>query len=84
MYPWQFVNLSADGQVKASQGQILGFLVNKGTPTLTIYDSLTAAGTKIVDALVCVAGQAYPLGCVFQKGLYVDMTNPDSVTFIYR
>lgn len=78
-----YKRLTATGSVKASQGQLGGFIVATGTPTVTIYDSLAASGTVILNGMVCSAATPYPLPVGFNIGCYVSITGTCDITFFY-
>ena len=78
-----YKRLTASGQIKATGGQLGGFLVATGTPTITIYDNTTATGTLILNGIVTVAGTSYPLPVGFGTGCFVTITGTCDVTFYY-
>lgn len=86
----QYMVVSSDTVVKRSAGKLKGFLctVAASTPTLAIYDGLSASGTKIIDTFTPVAGTLYSLdfsdGVFFSTGLFVDIGNTVTITVIYE
>lgn len=75
------VRLTASGQVLASKGIVGGFLVASGTPTITLYDSLTGSGTVILNAIVTIAGTPYPFPARVANGCYAVLSGAGDVTF---
>lgn len=81
---YQYVRLTASGPVKAANGRLRGFFVASGTPTLALYDSLTGAGTLILNTAQLAAATPYPLPVVFTNGLYAVLTGAGDITFLYE
>lgn len=69
------VNITtATNTVCCSQpGRLLGVWVSaaSATPTLKVWDSLSAAGTVLAGTFTPVAGTFYPIPCKFYTGLTV-------------
>jgi hypothetical protein len=78
--------VSASGNVKASQGALLGIFVSaaSATPTITIYDD-AATGTSIplVSVFTPVAGTWYTIPTGFANGLNVVIGGTVSCTVVY-
>jgi hypothetical protein len=73
--------------VKSGSGVLVAIIVNTGASggTATIYDSLTATGTKIGTALTTTTGITFPYNCRFGTGLtIVTATAASDITVIYR
>jgi len=79
------VLLSATGNIKSSQGQLLGIFVSASTSgTITIYDSATTTTTtKIVDTFTGVAGTWHRIPIAFANGCYVVVGGTLSATLVY-
>ncbi len=85
----QYLVISSDTLVKRGAGKLKGFLCTAAasTPTVVMYDSTAASGTKIVDTLTPVAGTMYSFpadGVFFSTGLYVDIGNTVTLTMVYE
>ena len=80
----QFVRLTASGIVKTGAGALSGFLVVTGTPTITLYDNTSAAGTVIINGIVTTAGTPYPVPARFINGCYAVLGGSGDVTFFYN
>lgn len=82
---YQYVRLTGSGVVKAGAGQLGGFLVASGTPTIQIWDNPSAAsGSLILNTMQTTAGQAYPVPAQFIRGCFVTLTGAGDLTFYYR
>lgn len=81
-----YTNLAAAGgtQVKAGIGWLGGVTVNTGiaSATVTLYDSLTATGTKIAT-ISAAAPLSLPFGVRFSTGLYAVVSGTPDVTIAY-
>jgi hypothetical protein len=78
--------VSATGNVKATQGAILGIWVSaaSATPTITVYNSATTTTTDpIVTVFTPVAGTWYPIPVTFADGLYIVIGGTVSATVSY-
>jgi hypothetical protein len=80
----QFARLTATGQVRAGQGILLGFMVASGTPTIKLWDSLTGAGTILLNTMQTTAATWYPLPACLNTGLFATITGAADITFIYQ
>lgn len=81
--------LDTAAAIKAGAGTLAGFVVGAaGTSiTVTVYDSLTAAGTVIFGPYVLVAGASLPINVAFGVGLSVGFsatTGTPNITVGYR
>jgi len=81
---YQYQRLTASGLVKKGSGQLGGFIVSIGTPTVTIYDSTTGTGTLIINGMVCAANTPYPVPVAFTQGCYVTISGTCDITFFYN
>lgn len=68
--------------IRTGPGILGGIFVSSasGSPTLTVYDGLTSAGTKIIDTFIPVAATYYPMPASFLTGLSVVMGGTVSYT----
>lgn len=82
---FNYKNISATTTLKASPGVLAGILVSSvsGSPSVTVYNTTTGTGTKIVDTFVPVAGQWYPMPAGFDVGLTVAIAATCSVTVFW-
>lgn len=80
----QYQRLTTSGQVKKGSGLLCGFIVASGTPTIQIWDSLTAAGNIILNTMQTVVGQYYKLPAQFTTGCFATITGIGDITFIYN
>lgn len=77
-------NTAADALIKTGAGVLLGLVVNSSTSgTATIYDSLTATGTKITNALALTAGTFIRIPAAFVTGCFIDLGGTADVTVIW-
>lgn len=84
---FSFTHCAVDTQVKAAAGFVhtLTFSCNDAAPTagsITVYDSLSAAGTKIYSEtfdIVAFRGYSVILDAVCAIGIYVDFTTTADV-----
>jgi len=81
---YQFKRLTASGLIKTGSGLSGGFIVATGTPTITLYDNTSAAGTVILNGLVAAAATPYPIPALFNTGLYAVLSGAGDVTFFYN
>ena len=78
------VNLSASALIATGHGVAGGILVNSTTGgTLTLYDSLTASGTKITNATTLNAGTMVWLNSTFLVGLYAQIGGTADITIMW-
>lgn len=81
-----YTNLTGAGstQVKAGIGWLGGVTVNTGvaSATVTVYDSLTATGTKIAT-ISAAAPVSLPFGVRFSTGLFVVVTGAPDITISF-
>lgn len=84
---WNYKNLTPSGTtaaIKSGAGQLYGFYVGTAAGNITIYDSLTAAGSKILDtSAVPTAGTTYVLPVSFGTGLTVVLSGGAVATALY-
>lgn len=79
----QYQRATGNQLIKTGSGALSGWLVAQGTPTITVYDNTSAAGTIIVNGIACTAGNSYPAPALFTKGCYAVVSSGD-VTFFYN
>lgn len=84
--PNQYTRLTTTGVVKAGSGNLVGFFVASGTPTVKLWDNASAAsGTVILNTSAAVVPPAwYPLPLAFTKGCYATITGAGDITFVYQ
>jgi len=81
-----FSNIVSDATtlVKSGAGSLACITVNGGTMgAITVYDSLTAAGTKIATVASPVAGMVLPYGVRFKTGLTIVTADNTNLTVSY-
>lgn len=68
-----------------SFGVLGGIFVStaSSTPTITVYDGLTSAGTKIIDTFIPVAATYYPMPAGYLTGLTVVISGTVSCTVFW-
>jgi hypothetical protein len=68
-----YTNISASTQVKSGPGALLGIYVASAsnTPTIKVWDSLTAVAPILVNTFTPSAGTWYNMPFAFATGLYV-------------
>ncbi len=78
-------NISATTTIKTGSGVSGGIFVSSasGTPTITVYDGTSTAGTKIVDTFTPVSATAYPFPFGFSAGLYIVISGTVSCTVFW-
>lgn len=86
----QYVNGTADKQVKVGAGKLYGIFCNStSTGTFKLYDS---GASSTSDPAICgtvtpAAGGSYlqsAAGMFFSKGLYIDIANTIDYTIVYE
>ncbi len=77
--------LTGSALVRTGAGRVMGVIVAAatGTPTMTLWDNTSAAGTQMTGAIPLIAGQYYPLGMRFATGLYVQLGGTVDCTVVY-
>lgn len=79
---YSVVRRTITGTVRAGGGgEVGGFLVCTGTPTLTLYDGIDNTGTLLLNGLVCVAGTPYPFPVHLNNGLYAVLSGVGDISF---
>lgn len=87
------INISASASIKTGSGRALGIFVSaaSSTPTLKVWDALTATGRVLIDTFTPVAGTFYPFsvasnlpGLDFTIGEYVSVSGTVSCTVVYE
>ncbi len=89
----KYMELTASGQIKSRPGQMFGLFIASasGSPTLKVWDSLTASGTVMINTFTPVAGQTYFFGASagniggvdFTTGCYVTVGGTVDCTVFY-
>jgi hypothetical protein len=71
-----YKNISASTLVRTGAGQLLGIFVASAsaTPTIKVWDSLTAATTILVNTFTPSAGVFYPMPFSFGTGCFVTIS----------
>ena len=78
------ITANATTLVKSGAGSLACITVNGGTMgSITVYDSLTAAGTKIGPVASPVAGMILPYGVRFNTGLTIVTADNTNLTVSY-
>lgn len=77
-------NLSASGQVSASEVELLGlFCASSTSGTAKVWNSASAAGDILVNTFPLIGGQYYPMPFYCGVGCYVTITGTADVTVGY-
>lgn len=84
-----YKQISAGSQIKVGAGKLKGILASTvtSTPSIIVYDGMSASDPKIIDTLTLVAGTNYAFptdGIFFSKGLFIALTGTASFTVIYE
>jgi hypothetical protein len=82
-----YSNLTASALVKPSTGKITGIFVAaaSATPTIKVWDSLTAATPVLVNTFTPVAATYYPFPDVqFTRGLFITISGTVDCTVFYE
>jgi hypothetical protein len=90
-YGWSFLNISgaATTLVKTGAGRLARIIHNKAVAAgvITLYDSLTASGTKIgtitLPAVLLNSQNAYEYDLQFTTGLTIVTSAADDLTVLY-
>lgn len=77
--------ISATTTIKTGQGSLGGIFVSaaSSTPTITIYDNTSAAGTQIASVFTPTAGTFYAIPASFGTGLHVVISGTVSATILW-
>lgn len=78
--------MTASGQVKGTPGYFKGMFVSAAsdTPTIKVWDSLTATGQVLVDTFTPVAGTMYIFPCPRAAiGIYITISGTVTLTPFY-
>ena len=78
-------NIIASAQIASGIGRLMGIWVSSAsaTPTIKVWDSLTAAGGIIANTFTPAAGTYYPIPVRFGTGLYVTISGTIDCTVVY-
>ena len=85
-----YLSITASTLVDNGPGQLGGIFVSSvsGTPTITIYDNLTASGAApggtIAAQFTPVAGTPYPFPARYSQGLYVAIGGTVNATVFFN
>lgn len=83
-----YKNITADTLVKEGAGKLTGiFCASGSSPTIKIWDSMSAAAPILVNTFTPVTGvlTAFPDGGVtFTRGLYIDVGGTIDCTVFYE
>jgi hypothetical protein len=84
-----YAQISANTQVKNSQGKVKGIMVSaaSSTPTITVYDQETpGTAIKVIDTFTPTAGTNYNFydGINCTNGIYVVIGGTVSATVYYE
>lgn len=81
-----YKNLTADALVKEGAGKLTGiFCASGSSPTIKIWDSMTAAAPILVNTFTPVTGvlTVFP-DVIFTRGLFVDVGGTIDCTVFYE
>lgn len=82
---YAYIRLTSSGAVKNGTGQLGGFLVASGNPTVQLNDFAgSASGTLIVNTMQVSAGTPYPVPIGFINGCFATLVGTGDITFFYR
>ena len=81
---YAYARLTGSGLIKTGGGQLGGFIVATGTPTVTIYDNTAGSGILILNGIVTTAGTQYRIQVGFINGCYVVLNGAGDITFMYN
>lgn len=82
---FQYGRLTASGLVKAGNGLLGGFMAASGTPTIKLWDGLSAAGPIILNTSAALVPMTwYRIPIVFTNGLFASITGAGDITFAYN
>lgn len=84
-----FKNMTATGSVKNGTGVLYGVIVNSNTSgTMKLWDSLSAAGTVIINTFTFTTGVSqtilFPFPINFVTGCFFTLGGTADVTFLYN
>lgn len=82
---YKYTSISASTAVKSSGGTLHRIIVTASSSgVITVYDSLTAANTKIIDALSVTAGNNIEINAQAGTGIYVSIDSGTArLTVVY-
>lgn len=80
-----YANISSTTTIKSAPGHVLGIFVASASasPTIKVWDSITAATTILVNTFTPVAGTFYPIPAFFGTGLTVSIGGTVDCTVFY-
>lgn len=78
------LNMTVSGLVKTGEGHLVGIFVASGTPTIKIWDALTATTPVLVNTFQTAAATWYPLPFRFSTGCFVTITGTADITVSYH
>jgi len=81
-----YANITGDALVKTGPGKLTGIFCASGTtPTIKIWDSMTAAAPILINTFTPAAATMYPFPDVqFTRGLFVDVGGTIDCTVFYE
>lgn len=81
-----YLNLSASASVVAGACDLIGIFVASasGSPTIKVWDSLTAAAPILVNTFVPSAASFYPIPAYCGTGIYVTIGGTVDCTVFYK
>lgn len=82
---YAYAHLTASGVIKASAGQLGGFIVASGTPTVALYDNATQSSSLVIlNTMQVQAATPYPVPVGFNNGCFAFIVGTADITFFYR
>ncbi len=80
-----YTNISANTLIRTGAGNILGIFVASasGTPTIKVWDAVSAVAPILVNTFIPAAATFYPIGADFRTGLYVTIGGTVDCTVIW-
>lgn len=78
---YSIVRLTSTGSVRTGEGQVGGFIVASGTPTIALYDGTSTAGALLLNTMQTVVATPYPFPVGYRTGLFAVITGTADVTF---
>lgn len=82
---YAFIRLTVSGVVKGAPGQLGGFIVASGTPTVQLYDNATTnTGTIMLNTMQTAVGIFYRIPVGFVNGCFAQIVGTADITFFYN
>lgn len=78
-------NITSSTQIRSGQGALMGIFVASAsaTPTIKVWDSLSASGNVLVNTFTPVGGTYYPIPGSFGTGLFVTISGTVDCTVFW-